>query len=574
MLHAADYLSWEWDDLREHVAHIDPGDGFALARSWMEAHPAFWLGTCLPEIFSQPFGEGAPRTQLLDALTAMAPASGPPDYPRSQVYAEMGRGLGKTSVIRGLLLWMLLSGRHDAAVVVGEKAKSAEEATQGILRLFPTVSGEKSGEQAGDPRIRSYHETPLGMWYPDARVSGGVERLELHLGERRTAIVWAAGAESQIRGRLAGHRRPTVAILDDIITGATAWSDAVTEKRLTRLIGDEVRYLGSQLPPRPCHVVLAGNAYRSRDLGERIAADQSWQVIRGSVWVDAAGAPSAGPPQSDAKTAVLELLRDPALTVAERAARAAPLITAALLQGHRPADPVTHTALALLAAEAADGTRAYLRAACCVRAADGTALWPWASVRRLATVDPREVRSVGIWLDPRYSADAERNDFAAAAAVGRLSDGRRVVLAVEEARCSPLEATALYWRAVDRAAALAPWASLTGGCEANGGVKAYLAADFDRDATARAARGLPAPVPELIFSTQKKTGPDRLERLSGPIERGDLLILAGALSPEAERQCEVLGTDYHDDAPDAIERADNLAAPPVSGFAAWMASPD
>jgi hypothetical protein len=352
-----------------------------------------------------------------------------------------------------------------------------------------------------------------------------------------------------------------------VISATTAYSAAVTRDRL-RVLRDDIAGLGTA--EQPVAIVVLGNAYAEGDLGSQLA-ESGWPTTRGSVWVRPDGLPADGLPLTDALQRLLAVLAAPGLHPNEALARAAEALERApdLLSGHRPADPSGATPAQLLCLQAAVGTASFARVWCCARSAEGTTLWPWRTVQRVPTL-PAVIDRIGVWLDPRYSEDAAKNDYAAAAAVGRLRDGRCLVLAVEEGRLDVDAARGLYWRAMDRARAIAPHAEIVGGAESNGGVGPYLARDFALDAERRASAGLSGPVPDLLPSTRAKEGPDRLGRLVHPIESGRLLVLDGALSEEGERQCHRLGEGYHDDVPDAIERAEHLANPPQADpLEAW-----
>lgn len=566
---AAFWAQWAWAEVCARVLPEvrDPVELAAVQRAWLEQRPDRWLRAYLPGPFSAPYTPGAPRSVLAAAIAAIpwahvGRAQGP-------ILAEMGRGLGKTQTTLGMVLMRLIVGADDGALLTSQRADDAQAGVNWVQRLG--IPPYRERERATSEDVREWLRSPLGVAYPRLRWSGGAQHLTLHRGDGAVAHLWARGASAKIRGLNAGGVRPTLVVADDLVSSSTGWSDAVTRERM-RYLEDELAGLGYTIPPCPAVVLVLANAMHADDLPARLTA-KGWRTLRGSVWRAPDGSMALGLPRTDDLAALLSDLRalgtdDERIAVATDALRAAP----GLLAGYVPADPA-HTPALLLSWQAAFGDRAFGRIFCCARFADSATLWPWAQVARVDTVAPDDVLTVGVWLDPRYSEDQTRNDFAAAAAVGRLRSGRRVVLAVEEARCGVDDARALYWRALDRALALVPEATVMGGAESNGGLAPYLARDFAADADLRHAQRRPAVCPDLLPSSASKYGTDRLDRLTGPIERGDLAILRGALSEEGERQCLRLGTGYHDDVPDAIERADALACPAQADpLEAWARS--
>lgn len=503
-------------------------------RRRLEADELQWLAHLHPRT-SRRFHRTAPRRQLLDALIAL-PVGARPHEP-AQLVVEQGRSLGKTEQGRAWLLERALTRRELGAVICSERAEDAHAWASSLMAILPP-------RRAKGPERILWRKTPMGSLYPNLGWSGGVQLLLLHLDRGGVFPIWTRGAGGQIRGLNLDGIRPTLFIADDIITSASGYSSARTDARI-RLLDDEAVGLGPGLE-QPVTRIAFVNAICANDMGERLRA-AGWASCTGSVWRDAAGRDVTGLPLSDALKRCLTLLAG--------GDTPEPALLADALQGHQPSDP-DHDPVSLLRKEALLGSAVFNRAFCCARLADAAALWPWDDVQ---SYEPRsrDFQTIGIWLDPRYSEDKDRNDFAAVAAVGLLPDGRSVILAADGRRCELAEQRALLWEAVDRmhAAYAAPIAV---GYETNA-IGAFLARDFKADIARRQAEGRHVPLMRGFPSTARKAGPERLERLVSPIQTARLLVAPGALSPEAVRQCRELGTGYHDDIPDAIERADARA---------------
>lgn len=530
------------DDRRNQEA--DLGGWLATYHGSVKPHagPLLWAG---------------PRADIRDAFAALPPAG---DRPAVALLVEGGRSLGKTETARGYLLRDLLARRRTGIMWICERAGDAHSTARVIMNLVPPYM---RGEKADNPRVRQWLQTPLGRLYPTARVMGGEEQIRLTLdGTGRTdAVVWFRGRGGQIRGQNEAGIRPDLAVLDDIVTPETAANPSTTDK-VEAVVDDDVAGLGDL--QRPCDRVLLANAIAFGDLADRKAASGTWRVVRGAVWTFL-------PPDSPAKRALLAVLRDQTHTEAERIQEAARRLADnpdAILGGARPTMPTIHTPLDLLLLEATLGTRAFGRAYQNIRSAAGLALWPmdkatWvpieAGTAKLRTPAPLATARAAVWLDPRYSEDAERNDFAAACGVARVKVAGGTIdlaLAAHVERCGTEGQRTLYWRAVDELVAQGiPAAAIVGGYETNGGVGSYLRDGFAADAIRRHALKLPVVVPEGFASTQGKYSIDRLEGLSYPIEAGTFAFAAHLKGTEAALQCDRLGTGYHDDAPDAFERA-------------------
>jgi hypothetical protein len=533
-----------------------------LRRAWLRTRPALWLAVYDRRLV-RGWSETGPRLALAVALSATPRAA--PGRPPSDTLALMGRGFGKTEIARGLLLHRLLEGDDVAAVYVGATAIAAAAHTRALQQR--NIPEYRVREKAAD--VLAYRRSPLGQLYPDLRWTGDVTRLLL-LHEDRQIPIWARGLGSQIRGLNEGGLRPTLAVLDDPQSEGTAGS-AVRTRAALAVLDDEIGGLGDLGQP-VARWVLA-NAIAQGDVSEHLEQRGGWRVIHGRAWTP------TPPPDSPAKQELMERLRahDPG------AAAFLAAHEAVILQGARPTDAESTTALDLLALEASRGSRAFLRAYQCVRFSAAERLWPmelarYVEIERGELVWPDGHRAplqscrASAWLDPRYSDDRERNDFAACALVLRAPSGRRVVASVDlERSATAIEQRALYWRAVDRAIGWGiPPHNFVGGYEGNGGVKLAHAPGFADDARERRAADRAAPIPTDHYSGPRKYGTDRLDRVSGDIETGALAFLSRLRGCLALQQAAQLPHAEHDDGPDAIERADG-ALVEVDPYADWLA---
>lgn len=524
----------------------------AIRRAWLEEHPRAWLRFVRPSLFSAGFPPG-PKRNLIDLLARTPPAER--GRPPVAFLAEMGRGLGKSLIMRWYALARAIAGLETGLVFAGAKVERATDHTRVYLEQIPPL---RARESAADPAVQRYLQTPLGYLYPTLRISGTVTSLVLHIGDRRVPV-WAIGQGAATRGLVLDGTRPSLLVLDDLVTLESAHSERQTASLLDWIHGDAAG-LGTEHVPAA--LWWATNAIAVDDAPDRAARSGRWSVVRGAVWT-----PHAPPPSPEKDAILAALLDQPAdqplsPDFIDAWTPALPLI----LGGAEPTDP-DQSPWALLRLEARMGPRAFAREAMCVRLAAGEALWPM-SAAHLVDLRPGAIVDVdgaiplascrgAVWLDPRASSAASENDYAAAAGVVLAPNGRRYVLAIEADRAkTPADQRAIYWRAVD-ALIRAGCTRIVGGVETNSGASLFLpAADWTADALARRARGMLAPVPEPHATTGAgKYSSDRLDRITDHIADGRIRWNRALLQTAAWSRLSRIPHDHDDDA-DAIERAD------------------
>lgn len=556
-------------------------DELLLRRAWLEApgRLAAWMAYCRPDQKAEyAWPAGTPRRDVLAGFSAF-------DQPRPRAAQwtlfEACRSAGKTVMARDFALRGMLSGRVRGVLAVAERAP---DATAFVAALKATQMPEyRKSERPDDDTVRRYHATPLGATYPLARWSGG--DTEWHLsrdGDGRTdAVVWTRGIDGHLKGFNEQGIRPDLVIPDDVQTSRSAYSATVTKSVLAALLGD---CAGCGSPERPADMAVLANAIAPEDVPEKLS-QLGWRTIRGACWA------GGMPPDGEHKRALFALLRAQDKTPEERLPAAWAYFRdhhEAILQGCTPTDPTRWTqgstdrdapAFNLLVQESIVGTRLFASHFQNLRMSSESALWPMGKatwLRRdgphLRVMDktsqpvggpiPLHNAQASVWLDPRYSEDIARNDYAAASAVIKVRTPAgflRVVVALETERADAETERGLYWRAVDAVAAMGI-TSIVGGYEKCGGLEKYIDPALAVDAAARRLLGKPAPIPTAYPSTQGKYSLDRLGRLAYPIESGAFCFLDTLRGCEGIRQAERLGSGGHDDGPDAMERADNALA--------------
>lgn len=520
--------------------------------------------TALPELwptrFRWGFPPGAARSSILARYLQTPPVR--PDRPPFRLLVEGARGLGKTEIAREVALHRLLLGDETGVLFVGRTPPDSAAHVRYILDTIPPV---RLREPPDDSRVRKWVDSPLGALFPDARVSGGVEHAAIHV-HGRLAHVWSRAPGGSIRGLNERGVRPSLVIADDLVTLEAALSPTQTET-LRNVLDDDIGGLGTL--ETPVAIWLLGNAVAQGDLLDKLATSGKWLVERAPSW-----APSI-PPDSPEKLELLRLIT--AADATEDQARGYLDVNRdAILRGCRPTAPEVDP-YTLLRLEAVLGARAFRQSFQCERTAAADRLW---AMERAPLVEVRDGRVIwpdgapemvlagcraGVWLDPRGSDDADRNDYAAMALVvrepGQQDRVRRAVLRVDLARCRAVEQRAMLWRIFDHAVALGiPTKNIRVGYETNNAAKIAHEDFLQEDLRARRQAGKPAPANGIggEWSSKGKLDIERIGRLEGPIEARRIGFHRDLLNTEAWQQCARLPHGEHDDAPDAIERADAL----------------
>ena len=154
-----------------------------------------------------------------------------------------------------------------------------------------------------------------------------------------------------------------------------------------------------------------------------------------------------------------------------------------------------------------------------------------------------------IWLDPRYSENLIKNDFAAAVLVARDPDGYLYEVETRMERCGFREQREMVWGLVDLVEH-AGFTSLRVAFESNSGAAGW-AELWAQERAKRREDGLLAPQVHAVTSHGDKM--IRIGTLDAAIFHGHLMFCHTDTTVRA--QWVELPTAKHDDAPDATERA-------------------
>lgn len=420
--------------------------------------------------------------------------------------------------------------------------------------------------------LRAWFETPgnaLADLYGPFEVAGAQESFFITLPDRPPVAVVSRSFSSAIRGLNEGGRRPTRVIIDDGEDREKVnnpriradWQEKLNEDilKLGSAEGGAIYdWLGTVLHPDAILARILDQRGPNRGWSaERWPALSSWpdrpDLWRSCevVWADLEGAAALVEGGGAATVEEAQEIRAAEFYEANRAAMdsgasvldpaALPLFRIYLLIWQEGKASV----LKELFGEPVDpesqifDSRAFARCRF-----DGSIIT--ASGGRRVSIAECEV---AVWLDP-IPAERTGSDFAALAVVARDPIGYRYVLMCSLGRIAPAAQRALMWSAFERYGPRARY-----GYESNG-FQALNDEGFTRERADRRRAGRPWQFrPEGLPSTTNKIR--RISRLAPDIEHG-FVQFADDLPPPVLLQFDSLIGGSHDDAPDAIERADNL----------------
>ena len=128
-----------------------PATARLLRRAWLLHRPWWWLVETQPKVYRHGFPDG-PKLELARAFASTPPAA---DFRTpAAILVEMGRGLGKTKIARGMAVHRLIEGLEAGLAFAGSRLDDATDATKEILALgIPPLRGN---ERPSDPTVQAW----------------------------------------------------------------------------------------------------------------------------------------------------------------------------------------------------------------------------------------------------------------------------------------------------------------------------------------------------------------------------------------------------------------------------------
>lgn len=549
--------------LEAFFRHIAAMESPALRRSalrWRFATDrAAFLKYCFPRLFKRPF-----NAYHLDVLGRPWPTwRERQEQGRTILEADAApRGIAKTTLAKGELVWALIHDVEAMAVVISNEMSLSTAIAGHILRIF-----------AKPPK-------PLADLYGPFKVTGGVQSFKVEFADGRSIGVMAKSMSSQLRGVNDDAVRPTIVLLDDAERSDRVrnpkqrrqWWETLHEDVLK--FGDiaqglYVRLRGTVLHPDSGLANLlkadgwTAHKYQAHPSFDANENDPTWKGL----W-DECGA----------------LYKD--LTLGTERERHA--IAYAFYQANRAAmdanvvmlDPVALPIFAFRKLIWTQGLKSVLQELQNDPRASGSKFFDLATFRKCrvvgdragggyvehierdgkpgrrvkledlrtyARLDPIPGKETGTMGDDGGSG---AGDYAAIVILGRDAMGYGYVLDVWARRLRDTEQRAALWALCEK------WGVEKATIESNG-FQRLLGRAFKKEQAARQAAGQYWRV-NVSDDNSSKNKEDRIATLEGPITAGHLLF-AEHLPELVNAQLDAWPDGDHDDIPDAIEGAWRLS---------------
>jgi hypothetical protein len=515
---------------------------------------ASFLKYCFPRLFKRPF-----NAYHLDVLTRPWP-SWRERQERGESILEADaapRGIAKTTLAKGELVWALLHDIEAMAVVISNEMSLSTAIAGHIMRIF-----------AKPPK-------PLADLYGPFKVTGGVESFRVEFADGRTAAVIAKSMSSQLRGVNDDAVRPTIVLLDDAERSDRVRSAKQRRVWWERLHEDVLKFgdIGQGLYVRLRGTVLhpdsglanllkapgwTATRYQACPSYEENAADREWTALWnecGALYNDL----NLGKDERT-RTAIARAFYEANREVMDR--------------GVVMLDPVALPIFSFMKLIWSQGLKSVLQELQNQPRAAGTKFFEVDKFKRCKVVGTKQsdgylVRSDGrkvkladlrtyARLDPIPGDElgtmgedgAGAGDYACIVILGRDDLGYGYVLDVWLKRARDSEQLAVLWALSES------WGVEKATIEKNG-FQRLLGREFRRQQEERRKANLYCDVvPEEDTSTKKKE--ERIASLEGPLTAGHLEIAEG-ISETAILQMDSFPDGDHDDFCDAMEGAWRLS---------------
>ena len=547
---------WTYDEVQRARRDLHPDDSAALLRAWFATHREELILACFPD--ETRWGNRARSRAVLQRRFREVPPAEPGRI-EYRICEEMYRGCAKTASARFEVLTRLIYGMEYGALFVNHTAPMATPHSDAIQAFIPRKNARSPSGSA-----------PLLTLFPGLCYSGSVTDWVLHvphlpgLNDRpHDAPVFAGGISGNLRGFLSGFTRPTMLVLDDIETADSARSPSERES-VWRAVTEEAAGIAPQ--DVGLFTLMLCNALAVDDAGQRAEQSPGWIHDRVAVW--------HRPPDESGLVRELEALwhatpgspeqRNAAVEAHPRAAEVETLATM---------DDPDRSVLWALCLRWSEGRRAFARNRECLRTSHGERTFDPDRIllcelgREVVRADgsrvPLSALTISIWLDPRFSKNEKKNDFAAVVAVGKDAGGMLFTLDADLKRDRGTASRARVWSMLDRLISLgADPRKVKLGYETNGGSEGTYEETFDADIEQRRRAGLFAPPISGAWSDGAKL--DRIETMEDPMHAGRWQVAKHLVGSECWTQLLSVPHGQHDDGPDAIERAGKMLEAPQS----------
>ncbi|MEY4940407.1 MAG: hypothetical protein RIQ93_2142 [Verrucomicrobiota bacterium] len=262
---------------RSKVDRVPPADPDRRKR--LEADPVAWLRFYLAGTYTRPFER--PHVEIVAGVIKATETRG-----RFVVAAE--RGIGKSAILWGMILFLALSGRHRFPVCIPWQ----ETAKKRAFRFWKSALCFNDVLSADYPEYTAPFRHSRGVAQRVAtttwRDTGGPTGAQLTIGEGLIILPDRLGCigGSTINGNPRGLNhpqedgtilRPSIVMLDDVQDRGTAKSPIQVQGVVEMIDGDVA---GCGDPGRDMPMLMACNCISANDVSERYLTHPEWHALR------------------------------------------------------------------------------------------------------------------------------------------------------------------------------------------------------------------------------------------------------------------------------------------------------
>ena len=184
----------------------------------------------------------------------------------SQLVLGLPRGFGKTTLIKIFILYCILFTKKKFILVINAREELAVNTVGDVCRMLDEPN-----------MVRLFGDWKIG-------IEKNTQTTKIFGFRGRSIVLWAAGADTGIRGINVNNERPDVMIFDDVQSRKDADSKVVSEALETNIIGTAMKAKS----PHGCLFVFIGNMYPTPySILRKLKSNPNWvKFIVGGILAD------------------------------------------------------------------------------------------------------------------------------------------------------------------------------------------------------------------------------------------------------------------------------------------------
>ena len=202
-------------------------------------------------------------------------------------HIRMPRGHGKTSYVKGVVMWAISNGKAHLVEAVAANSRKAE----GIVRDVWNCLAHSPNFAEDYPEISVFIRKCKGNWRRAPFVTFNGESVGMQknsssmqlpgapvdgvMPKSANAVMFAVGFSANVRGEVIGDQRPDLIIFDDLQDRDIANNPEQVQEKFELVNGD---FLGGDSHTDTSSAFMTSTPIRPDDLSERFAADPYWRT--------------------------------------------------------------------------------------------------------------------------------------------------------------------------------------------------------------------------------------------------------------------------------------------------------